>query len=61
MCAALAARGDPAEELEFAVSLVNRVVEDASAVRTGVHICRGNWSRNEGTLLRGSYAALAPT
>jgi 5-methyltetrahydropteroyltriglutamate--homocysteine methyltransferase len=60
MCAALAARGDPAEELEFAVSLVNRVVEDASAVRTGVHICRGNWSRNEGTLLRGSYAALAP-
>ena len=27
MCAALAARKDPAEELEFAVSLINRVVE----------------------------------
>ena len=27
MCAALAARKDPAEELEFAVSLINRVVD----------------------------------
>jgi 5-methyltetrahydropteroyltriglutamate--homocysteine methyltransferase len=60
MCAALAARKDPAEELEFAVSLVNQVVEDVSGVRLGVHVCRGNWSRDERTLLRGSYHALAP-
>lgn len=60
MCAALAARRDPAEELEFAVSLVNRVVAGLSGVRTGVHVCRGNWSRDETTLLRGGYGPLAP-
>jgi len=60
MCAALAARRDPVEELEFAVDLINRVVEGLSSVRTGVHVCRGNWSRNEETLLRGSYDPLVP-
>jgi 5-methyltetrahydropteroyltriglutamate--homocysteine methyltransferase len=58
MCAALAARKDPSEELEFAVDLVNRVVKGLDGVRTGVHVCRGNWSRNEETLLRGSYQPL---
>jgi len=60
MCAALAARKDPAEELAFAVSLINRVLEDARGVRTGLHVCRGNWSRNESTLLRGGYHPLIP-
>jgi len=65
MCAALAARKDPAEELEFAVDLINRVVAGLDGgggvrVRTGLHICRGNWSRNEDTLLSGSYQPLAP-
>jgi 5-methyltetrahydropteroyltriglutamate--homocysteine methyltransferase len=60
MCAALAARRDPREELEFAVSLINRTVEGVVGVRTGVHVCRGNWSRDEGTLLRGPYAPLVP-
>jgi 5-methyltetrahydropteroyltriglutamate--homocysteine methyltransferase len=60
MCAALAARKDPAEELEFAVSLINRVVDGVEGVRTGLHICRGNWSQNESTLLRGSYDPLIP-
>lgn len=59
MCAALAARRDPMEELEFAVSLINRVVEGCGNVRIGLHICRGNWSQNEATLLRGSYQPLA--
>ena len=59
MCAALAARGDPAEELEFAVSLINQVLEGVDGTRTGLHVCRGNWSRNESTLLRGSYHPLA--
>jgi 5-methyltetrahydropteroyltriglutamate--homocysteine methyltransferase len=58
MCAALAARKDPAEELEFAVSLINQVVKGLEGVRTGLHICRGNWSQNEATLLRGSYHPL---
>lgn len=61
MCAALAARNDPAEELEFATTLINRVLEGVSDVRTGIHVCRGNWSRQESTLLSGSYAALKST
>ena len=60
MCAALAARRDPAEELELAVSLLNRVVEGIRHVRIGVHVCRGNWSRDEKTLLSGGYQPLAP-
>ncbi|MGF1473469.1 MAG: vitamin-B12 independent methionine synthase [Rubrobacteraceae bacterium] len=59
MCAALATRKDPTEELEFAVSLINRVLENIQGVRTGLHICRGNWSQDESTLLRGSYQPLA--
>jgi 5-methyltetrahydropteroyltriglutamate--homocysteine methyltransferase len=60
MCAALAAGADPEQELELAVSLMNRVLGGWEGVRTGVHVCRGNWSRNESTLLRGSYAPLKP-
>ena len=60
MCAALAARSDPAEELEFATNLINRVV-DGARVRIGLHVCRGNWSRDESTLLSGSYAPLRST
>ena len=59
MCAALAARKDPAEELAFAASLINRVVAGFTGVRIGVHVCRGNWSRDETTLLSGGYQALA--
>ena len=58
MCAALAARRDPAEELEFAVSLINRVVAGAGGIRVGLHVCRGNWSRDETTLLSGGYEVL---
>lgn len=61
MCAALAARKDPAEELEFAAYLINKVLHGFDHVRTGVHVCRGNWSRNEATLLRGGYSPLMPT
>ena len=60
MCAALAARKDPAEELELAVYLVNRVVAGFEHARIGVHICRGNWSQDESTLLTGSYQPLKP-
>ncbi|MCC7509081.1 MAG: cobalamin-independent methionine synthase II family protein [Planctomycetes bacterium] len=60
MCASLAAGGDPAEELEFAVSLMNRVLEGFDEAYTGLHICRGNWSQDETTLLRGNYAPLKP-
>jgi 5-methyltetrahydropteroyltriglutamate--homocysteine methyltransferase len=60
MCAALAARKDPAEELEFAVSLLNRILDGFDGVRFGLHVCRGNWSRDESTLLQGTYEPLHP-
>lgn len=62
MCAALAAGKDPKYELELAVRLNNRVVEgfEGSGVRFGLHVCRGNWSQDESTLLRGSYHPLRP-
>ena len=60
MCAALAARNDPAEELEFAVDLINRVVTGLDGLRIGLHVCRGNWSQKEQILLKGSYYPLAP-
>ena len=60
MCAALAARKDPAEELEFAVSLINDVVAGMDGLRLGLHVCRGNWSRDETTLLSGGYQSLRP-
>jgi len=60
MCAALASRKDPAEELAFATSLINRVVDGFEGLRIGVHVCRGNWSRDETTLLSGGYQALKP-
>ena len=59
MCAALAARKDPAEELELTIDLINRVVAGLAGVRIGLHICRGNWSRQESTLLTGSSRPLS--
>jgi len=60
MCASLAAGGDPKVELEFAVTLMNQVLEGFEKVQTGLHICRGNWSQDESTLLRGNYSPLKP-
>ena len=60
MCAALAASNDPAEELEFAVDLINLVVTGLDNLRVGLHVCRGNWSQKEQVLLKGSYHPLAP-
>jgi 5-methyltetrahydropteroyltriglutamate--homocysteine methyltransferase len=60
MCAALGSRSDPADELEFAVRLVNETVEGIDGVKFGVHVCRGNWSRKEEVLLSGNYGPLLP-
>ncbi|MFI0606322.1 MAG: vitamin-B12 independent methionine synthase [Anaerolineae bacterium] len=64
MCAALASRADPAEELDWAVSLINRVLAPVrrrvDRPRLGLHVCRGNWSVDEATLLSGAYHPLAP-
>ena len=60
MCAALPQRRDPTEELEFAVRLMNETMEGISGIKTGVHVCRGNWSRREDVLLTGNYGPMLP-
>src|SRR3990172_6047924 len=45
MCAALAASASPEKELDFAVDLINRVVEGIEGPVLAVHVCRGNWSQ----------------
>lgn len=51
---------DPGPELDFAVDLVNRVVEGFQDLRTGLHVCRGRWDPGDRVCLRGSYDALIP-
>ncbi|MCF8378443.1 MAG: hypothetical protein K9H49_02630 [Bacteroidales bacterium] len=40
--------------------MINRVVDGFTGIRTGIHVCRGNWSKNEDTLLSGDYLPLLP-
>ncbi|NLT68427.1 MAG: vitamin-B12 independent methionine synthase, partial [Acidobacteria bacterium] len=44
----------------YAAELLNRVTEGISGTRTGLHVCRGNWSRSEDVLLSGDYEPLIP-
>ena len=61
MCASMAASsGDPTRELVLALRLMNEVVRGVDGVKTGVHVCRGNWSRKEDALLKGDYEPLLP-
>jgi 5-methyltetrahydropteroyltriglutamate--homocysteine methyltransferase len=36
------------------------VIEGVENTRTGLHVCRGNWSRSEEVLLTGDYEPLVP-
>ncbi|HHY72183.1 MAG TPA: cobalamin-independent methionine synthase II family protein [Bacillus bacterium] len=60
MCAALSERKDPKEELEFASSLIRKIMEYLGRKSTvsSLHVCRGNWSKNEKILLTGPYTPL---
>ncbi|MDQ0255273.1 5-methyltetrahydropteroyltriglutamate--homocysteine methyltransferase [Evansella vedderi] len=62
MCGALTAKADAEEELAFAMGLLNKVTEGmrGRGTKIGLHICRGNWSTQEDTLLRGPYYPLIP-
>jgi 5-methyltetrahydropteroyltriglutamate--homocysteine methyltransferase len=40
------------------VDLINRIVGGINGVRTGVHICRGNWSKKDSVHLSGDYGPL---
>ena len=56
----MATRRDAGKELELAAELINRITAGIEGVRIGVHVCRGNWSKQEDVLLKGDYAKLIP-
>ncbi|WP_166239924.1 cobalamin-independent methionine synthase II family protein [Paenibacillus turpanensis] len=60
MCAALSERKDPKEELEFAGSLIGQIIGHIKQTETvaSLHVCRGNWSKDERILLTGPYTPL---
>jgi 5-methyltetrahydropteroyltriglutamate--homocysteine methyltransferase len=58
MCGALSEKGDPQHELAFAAELVNRVTAGLPLARIGLHVCRGNWTRDETAALSGDYRPL---
>ncbi len=58
MCGALSEKLPPDAELDFATNLLNEVVRDLPPDRLGLHICRGNWTRDESAALSGDYRPL---
>lgn len=60
MCGALGERRNPGEELTFASRLLNEVAAGFPPERLALHVCRGNWSRDERVALSGDYAPLLP-
>lgn len=62
MCAALSERKDPTEELKFATNLIKSVIDyiKEKDVLSSLHVCRGNWSKDENILLSGPYTPLVP-
>lgn len=61
MCASMAASsGNPMQELVFALRLMNEILRGVDGVETGIHVCRGNFSRKEEALLQGDYEPLLP-
>lgn len=60
MCGALSEKGDAGRELEFARDLVSRAVAGLPRERLALHVCRGNWTRNEDAALAGDYRPLLP-
>jgi 5-methyltetrahydropteroyltriglutamate--homocysteine methyltransferase len=60
MCGALSEKGDARDELRFARELIERTLAGLPRARFGVHVCRGNWTRDEGAALAGDYRPLVP-
>jgi 5-methyltetrahydropteroyltriglutamate--homocysteine methyltransferase len=58
MCGALSEKGDAATELAFARTLLDQVGAGLPRERLGLHVCRGNWTRDEGAALAGDYRPL---
>jgi len=60
MCGALGEKGEAGDELAFARELLERTLAGLPRERLGVHVCRGNWTRDEGAALAGDYRPLVP-
>lgn len=60
MCGTLGAKRAIPEELEFAGDLIRRVSAGFPRDRLALHVCRGNWSRDESVALSGPYTPLVP-
>ena len=58
MCGALSEKLPPEAELEFAAGLLNAVMEGLPPDRLALHVCRGNWTRDESAALSGDYRPL---
>ncbi len=61
MCGALGAKSDTPIELAFALDLVNEVTRGFPMDRLALHMCRGNWTADEGQALTGDYVPLVST
>ena len=60
MCGALGEKRPPAEELDFARVLLNQTLHGLPRERLALHVCRGNWTRDESAALAGDYTPLVP-
>lgn len=60
MCGALGEKKDTTSELEFAGELLRAVFAGFPKERLALHVCRGNWSRDESVALSGPYTPLIP-
>ncbi len=58
MCGALSERLEAGPELDFAVELLNAATAGLPEERLGLHVCRGNWTRDESLALAGDYRPL---
>lgn len=58
MCGALSEKKSPEQELAFATDLINELVRGLPADRIALHICRGNWTRDESACLAGDFRPL---
>jgi 5-methyltetrahydropteroyltriglutamate--homocysteine methyltransferase len=60
MCGALGEKRPVSEELDFARTLLVSTLESFPCDRLALHVCRGNWTRDESAALAGDYAPLVP-
>ena len=58
MCGALSEKADAGAELALARTLLDQVTAGLPRERLGLHVCRGNWTRDERAALAGDYRPL---